>query len=86
MKVTVYSSNACMACKMAKDLLTREKVKFTEKNVSEREGYRDEVRQLGFTSAPVTKVEDSKGNLILTVSGFDPQALMALNGLSAVID
>lgn len=85
MNVTVYSTNMCMACKMTKDLLNREKVNFSEKNVTEKEDYRDEVKQLGFTSAPVTKVEDSKGNIILTITGFDPQALMALRGLSGVI-
>lgn len=73
MTITVYSANNCMACKMTKDLLDREGIPYTVKNISENDAYRAEVEQLGFSRVPVTVVEK-------VVSGFDPEALFKLKG------
>lgn len=81
MKLTVYSSNGCMACKLTKDLLDREGLAFTEKNISDNETFRNEVEVLGFKRVPITKVEDNTGSLLMSISGFNPEALQALNGI-----
>lgn len=73
MAITVYTSDNCMQCKMTKDLLNREGIPYTVKNVSENDAYRSEVEQLGFSRVPVTVVEK-------VVSGFDPEALVKLKG------
>ena len=73
MAITVYTSDNCMACKMTKDLLDREGIPYTVKNISENDAYREEVEQLGFSRVPVTV-----GKTV--VSGFDPEALKKLKG------
>lgn len=74
-----------MACKFTKDLLTREDIDYTEKNISDNDTHRQEVELMGFKSVPITAAYDSDGQLIVAVSGFDMQGLQALKELGGVI-
>jgi len=57
--VTVYTKNNCMQCKLSKDYLTREGIRYNEYNVEEDEMAREAVVGLGYQQLPVI------------VSGFD---------------
>jgi len=83
MTITVYSANKCMQCRFTKEMLEREGVEFSEKNVDDNETYRDDVRQLGFQTVPVTTLRNNEGELVRVVSGFDPPGLGALKGMQA---
>lgn len=75
-----------MQCLLTKDMLEREGLEFSEKNVDNNEAYRDDVRQLEFQTVPVTTLRNNEGELILTVSGFDPSVLGDLKGLQAELE
>ena len=75
-----------MQCRYTKQMLEREGLEFSEKNVDDNEAYRDDVRQLGFQTVPVTTLRNNEGELVLAVSGFDPPALGALKGLQAELE
>ena len=83
MTITVYSANNCMQCRFTKEMLDREGVEFSEKNVDDNEAYREVVRQLGFQTVPVTTLRNNEGELVWVVSGFDPPSLGALKRLQA---
>ena len=59
-----------------KELLSRERVAFTVKNVDEEDRAYDELLALGFQAVPVTVIGDR------TIRGYDAAAI--LNALSAV--
>lgn len=66
--VTVYSTNWCGFCKMAKDYLASKDIPFTEKNVEEDKAAYDELvgkMNGSFRGVPVIDVD---GTLVL---GFD---------------
>ena len=86
MTITVYSANNCMQCRFTKEMLEREGVEFSEKNVDDNESYREVVRQLGFQTVPVTTLRNNEGKLVRVVSGFDPPGLGALKGLQAELE
>lgn len=54
-----------------KELLSREGVSFTAKNVDEDDAAYDELLARGFRTVPVTVIGD------LAIPGFDPDALKA---------
>ena len=68
-KITLFSKNNCMQCKMTKKLLEKEGADFQEINIDERPDMIDYVKSLGFTAAPVVKAGD------IVFSGFQPSML-----------
>ena len=52
-KVTVYTSNTCPYCTMAKDYLKDKEVAFEEKNVQTDKEARQELMAMGYTGVPV---------------------------------
>ena len=68
-KITIFSKNNCMQCKMTKKLLDKEGADYQEINIDERPEMIDYVNDLGFSAAPVIKAGD------IIFSGFQPAKL-----------
>ena len=68
-KVTVYTSNTCPYCTMAKDYLKEREVDFEEKNVQTDEEARNELMAMGYTGVPVICIDDEQ------IVGFDKNRL-----------
>lgn len=68
-KVTVYTSNTCPYCTMAKDYLKEREVDFEEKNVQTDKEARNELMAMGYTGVPVICVDDEQ------IVGFDKNRL-----------
>lgn len=68
-KITIFSKNNCMQCKMTKKLLDKEGADYQEINIDERHEMIDYVKDLGFSAAPVIKAGD------IIFSGFQPAKL-----------
>lgn len=75
MNVTVYTMHGCMACDRAKDFLSRNGVRFIERNVSDDTKAREELLAMGYRAAPVIKVDNR------TMLGFDADKLKQFLGL-----
>ncbi|GAX03249.1 glutaredoxin [Secundilactobacillus pentosiphilus] len=71
-KVTIYSRNNCMQCKMTKRFLTEHHVDFIEHNINESPQYVDYLKDRGFQSLPVIETADTQ------FSGFRPDKLQQL--------
>ncbi|GAA6237301.1 redoxin NrdH [Apilactobacillus micheneri] len=72
-KVTVYSKNNCMQCKMTKRFLGEHNIEFVEKNINEQPEYVDYLKEKGFMSLPVVEAEGMNA-----ISGFRPDQLSQL--------
>ena len=68
-KVTVYTSNTCPYCTMAKDYLKDKEVAFEEKNVQTDKEARQELMAMGYTGVPVICVDNEQ------IVGFDKARL-----------
>ena len=68
-KVTVYTSNTCHYCTMAKDYLKEREVDFEEKNVQTDKEARNELMAMGYTGVPVICIDDEQ------IVGFDKNRL-----------
>lgn len=64
-KITIYTSNSCMYCHMAKDYLDELDVPYEEKNVSSDERARHELAEKGYMGVPVIIIGDEE------IVGFD---------------
>lgn len=73
--VTVFSSNSCGYCTMAKEYLAEKGVTYTERNVSTDVEARKELMSKGFMGVPVIYVDDE------IIQGFDKAKLDELLGL-----
>ncbi len=71
-KVTVFTSNTCGYCHMAKDYLKENNIEFEEKNVSTDAAARKELMSQGFMGVPVIYVGDE------VIQGFDKSKLEEL--------
>ncbi|MBN2518593.1 MAG: glutaredoxin family protein [Candidatus Altiarchaeota archaeon] len=70
MKIAVYSTPTCPYCKMAKEFLKKNKVKFKDVNVAEdKKAAQEMIDKSGQMGVPVIEVE---GKMIV---GFDEDAL-----------
>ena len=68
-KITLFSKNNCMQCKMTKNFWKR-KVLISKKSISMNNQKKiDYVKSLGFTAAPVIEAGD------IVFSGFQPAKL-----------
>ncbi len=74
-KVTVYTSNTCGYCHLAKDFLNENSIVFEEKNVSTDTVARKELMSKGFMGVPVIFVDEE------VIQGFDKAKLTELLGL-----
>lgn len=68
-KITVYTKNNCMPCRMTKKFLTENGVDFEEINIEEQPEKIDYIKGLGFSAAPVIEAGD------VVFSGFQPGKL-----------
>lgn len=73
--VTIYTSDTCHFCHLAKEFMDRNNVKYTEKNVSRDKDAMMELRTKGFTGVPVIIVGEE------TIFGFDQEKLEKALGL-----
>ncbi|MCK8625027.1 glutaredoxin-like protein NrdH [Apilactobacillus xinyiensis] len=71
-KVTVYSKNNCIQCKMTKKFLEEHNVEFIEKNINEEPEYIEYLKEKGFMSLPVVETNEFE------ISGFRPDKLSQL--------
>lgn len=71
-KVTVYTSNTCPYCTMAKDYLKDRNIAFEEKNVQTDSAARQELMSKGYTGVPVIVIGEEE------IVGFDKKRLDAL--------
>ena len=75
-KVIIYSTPACVYCKIAKDWLNEHSVPFTEYDVAEDAEKREEMMEkTGQMAVPVIDIE---GEIVI---GFDKAKLSALLGV-----
>ncbi|WP_268912790.1 glutaredoxin-like protein NrdH [Lentilactobacillus sp. SPB1-3] len=72
-KITVYSKNNCMQCKMTKRYLTEHNISFEEHNINEQPEYVDYLKQRGFMAVPVVDVDGQQA-----FSGFRPDQLQSI--------
>ena len=78
-KVTVYSSNSCNYCNLAKDYLQEVGVAYEEKNITADKSARKELIRMGYMSVPLIVVEDADGQ-VHHVQGFNKEELGSLLG------
>ncbi len=74
-KVTVYSRNNCMQCKMTKRYLAEHNVEFVEHNINDQPEYVDYLKERGFLSLPVVDIDGQSA-----FSGFRPDQLQKVAG------
>jgi len=68
-KITIYTSDTCGYCHLAKDYLKEKGVAFEEKNVSRDATARKELMSKGFMGVPIINVDDE------VIQGFDKNRL-----------
>ena len=71
-KITVFSKNNCMQCKMAKRFLSDNNISFEEINIDNDPSAVDWLREKGFQSVPIVTSDAT------TVVGFRPDQLRQL--------
>lgn len=74
-KVSVYTSNTCPYCNMAKDYLKEKNINFDEKNIQEDKAARDELMKMGHLGVPVIVIDEEE------IVGFDQKKIDELLGL-----
>ncbi|MBY8573263.1 redoxin NrdH [Lactiplantibacillus plantarum] len=72
-KVTVFTKNNCMQCKMTKKFLTAHNIAFEEKNINTNPEYVDYLKNQGFHAVPVVEINGKD-----SIAGFRPDALKQL--------
>ena len=75
MKVTVYSKNNCMQCKMTKRFLSEHNVEFEEHNISQNPEYVSYLKDHGFQAVPVVEAPG-----VPAFYGFRPDQLTKIAG------
>lgn len=70
--ITIYSLPACVQCDSTKRYLSKNGVEFTEVNMAENTSALEEIRELGYTQAPVVVAGDTSW------SGFRLDSLQKL--------
>ncbi len=80
MVVTLYSSPTCQYCKLAKQFLKKNRVRFTERSVADVKNAQEMVNRTQQTAVPVLIIED-KG-VERTIVGFQEEELKQAFDLS----
>jgi glutaredoxin len=73
--IIIYSGIHCAPCDAVKHFLHERGFEYTEKNVNKDKQARQEMREMGMLSIPVTLIGDHK------IQGFDQPALETALGL-----
>lgn len=73
-EVVVYSGIHCAPCEAVKAYLKERGIHYTEKNINRDKAARQELRDMGMTSIPVTVIGEAR------VQGFDKERLEAALG------
>ncbi|MCC7665798.1 glutaredoxin-like protein NrdH [Liquorilactobacillus satsumensis] len=73
MKLSIYTKNNCIQCKMTKKFLTEHHISFEEHNVSSEPQYITYLKEKGFRSVPVIEKNDAP-----IINGFRPDLLKNL--------
>ena len=74
--VTLYTNNDCPQCRATKMFLNSKKIKYTERNIDENEGYRLEAQATGLFYVPIIVPDPDSG--IKSWSGLKPDELKKL--------
>ena len=70
MQITIYTTPTCPWCKKAKEFLREKGIKFTEKDVTESDKFRDEaIEKSGQMGVPVIEIGDK------VLVGFNPKKI-----------
>ncbi len=72
--IVVYSGIHCAPCEAVKSYLKQKGLHYTEKNINTDKAARQELRDMGMTSIPVTVIGDHR------IQGFDKEKLEAALG------
>lgn len=72
-KLTVFTKDNCIQCKMTKRFLEARNIDFEEKNINQNPEYIDYLKSQGFAAVPIIEGEN-----IETIAGFQPDALQQL--------
>jgi len=75
MKVTIYSKNNCMQCKMTKRFLSEHNVEFEERNINQNPEYVTYLKEKGFQAVPVIEAPGHPA-----FYGFRPDQLTQIAG------
>lgn len=73
--VTIYTSETCHFCHMAKDFFKKHNIEYTEKNISQDKDAMMELREKGFTGVPLIIIGDE------TIYGFDQDKIEKALGI-----
>ena len=71
-KITIYTSETCGYCHMAKEYFDEKGIAYEEKSVSEDSSARKELMKMGYMSVPVIIIGEE------TIVGFDKQKIESL--------
>ena len=71
-KITIYTSETCGYCHMAKEYFDEKGIAYEEKSVSADANARKELMKMGYMSVPVIIIGDEK------IVGFDKQKIESL--------
>lgn len=74
--ITIYCKTNCIQCKKTKLFLDYHQIQYVEKNIEEKEEFREEVKQYGFQYVPVLIQKTSTG--LNSWFGFRPDELRKL--------
>lgn len=74
-KITIYTSDNCQFCHMAKDWFKEHNLEFEEKNISSDKDSMLELRKQGYAGVPVIFVDDE------VILGFNQEKLEKALGM-----
>lgn len=71
-EITIYTSDTCGYCHMAKEYFDEKGISYNERNVSKDGDARKELMKMGYMSVPVIVIGEE------TIVGFDKQKIESL--------
>ncbi len=81
--VTIYTTNTCHFCHMAKEFFKEKGIAYTEKNVEmDMEAQREMIEKTGQFAVPVIEL-DEQGQQPVFLIGFDREGLVTHLGIPA---
>lgn len=80
--VTIYTTNTCHFCHLAKDYFKENNVAYTEKNVeTDMEAQKEMIEKTGQFGVPVIEISEEGKDPVYTI-GFDRQTLASELGIA----
>ena len=81
-RITIFHKEHCQACRLTSIMLRKLGALYDlhplDDGSEEAEAALARAKALGLTAAPLVELRDADGNIIRTVSGYNPKALRAL--------